>query len=122
MGILTVEELLNKQEEMKRNRHKIISIKELGELEIELMTIKEMTELTNKIKDSDRLIDEIVYRSLINPNLNDPVLIKNNNIKPGENYKLVQKLFGDFKYKVASAISEEFEKENKYLTDDEIKN
>lgn len=106
MGILTVEEIINARREKELKKIKKIKIDDIGEIKVEPMTAKEVLELIDKEANEDILISKLVYMSVIEPKLNDSVLLANNNLKVEEAYKIVDIVFGDLKYSIATTISE----------------
>lgn len=106
MGILTVEEIINARREKELKKIKKIKIDDIGEIKVEPMTAKEVLELIDKETNEDILISKLVYMSVIEPKLNDSVLLANNNLKVEEAYKIVDIVFGDLKYSIATTISE----------------
>lgn len=106
MGILTVEEIINARREKELKKIKKIKIDDIGEIKVEPMAAKEVLELIDKEKNEDILISKLVYMSVIEPKLNDSILLANNNLKVNEAYKIVDIVFGDLKYSIATTISE----------------
>lgn len=106
MGILTVEEIINARREKELKKIKKIKIDDIGEIKVEPMTAKEVLELIDKETNEDILISKLVYMSVIEPKLNDSVLLANNNLKVEEAYRIVDIVFGDLKYSIATTISE----------------